>query len=210
MPGEIVVRDADSRIVFANQAFAEIYGLSVEQLIGKLDCDMWAANGRPAEQIAEWLAEDREILATGGSKEYVQEIVRANDERAYFHNRKKALNLADGRRYLLAQYADITDIKRIEQELARNKVLLAELAGIRKMSVTYSHEINNPLSGVLGLAQLMQEHEACPAEFHEMLKDLIEAARRIARVIEQLQHEALPQTREYLGRHELLDLKRDT
>jgi len=57
---------------------------------------------------------DREILATGGSKEYVQEIVRADGEHVYFHNRKKALNLADGRRYLLAQYADITDIKRIE------------------------------------------------------------------------------------------------
>jgi len=65
------------------------------------------------------------------------------------------------------------------------------------MSVTYSHEINNPLSGVLGLAQLMLEHDACPAEFQEMLEELIEAARRIAAVIEQLQSEALPQTREY-------------
>lgn len=207
MPAEVVVRDADSRIMFANRAFAETYGKSVGDVMGRLDSELWAEMGRPAEQIASWLAEDREVLRTGEGKEYMEEIVRASGERAYFLNFKERIVLPDGSLQLLAQYADITERKRAEMQLARTEALAAELAGIQRTTATYGHEINNPLTGILGLAQLMLEHDDCPAEFFEMLAEVREAARRIGEVIAKMQSLETPKIREQSGRNHLLDLR---
>jgi two-component system, sensor histidine kinase and response regulator len=206
MPGQVVVRDADSVIIFANRGFAETYGKTADQVLGLRDADLWSAMGRPAEQISLWLAEDREVLASGEGIEYIQEIVRANGEHAYFHNYKVALTLPGGKRYLLAQYADITERRRQELELAQEEALNAELAGIRKLAATYAHEINNPLAGIIGLAQLLREHGGSPEEQREMLLQQEAMARRIAGVTEKLQALISTRTRDYLGRPELLDL----
>lgn len=206
MPAEVVVRDADSRIVFANRAFAATYGKTVQDVVGKLDREFWAQAGRPPEQIAQWLAEDRDVLSTGIAKEYVQEIIRASGERAYFVNFKECIILPNGQRYLLAQYADISERKRIEQQLAQAEALAAELSGIQRATATYGHEINNPLTGIMGLAQLMLEHDDCPMSFIEMLNDLREAARRIGEVIAKMQALEQPKVREQAARN-LLDLR---
>jgi PAS domain S-box-containing protein len=206
MPGQVVVRDADSVIIFANTAFAEIYGRSVQEITGLRDADFWAELGRPQEQIELWLAEDREVLTSGNGLEYIQEIVRANGEHAYFHNFKVVLTLANGERYLLAQYADISERRRQELALAQAEALRAELAGIRKIAATFAHEINNPLTGIIGLAQLMRDHETSIEESREMLAQQVEMARRIATVTDRLQALISSRTRNYLGRPELLDL----
>lgn len=206
MPGQVVVRDAQSVIVFANRAFAASYSKTADQVIGMRDAELWAMMGRPADQIALWLAEDQQILQSGEGIEYIQEIVRDSGEHAYFHNYKVVLELADGRRLLLAQYADITERRRQEMELAQAEMLSAEIAGIRKLAVTFAHEINNPLAGIIGLAQLMRDHGGNPQELHEMLGQQVEMARRIAAVTEKLQSVISARTREYLGRPELLDL----
>jgi two-component system, sensor histidine kinase and response regulator len=206
MPGEIVLRDATSRIVYANRAFAAVYGGKAADLIGRRDAEMWAAHGRPAEQIAQWLAEDRRVLDTGESIEYIQEIERADGEYAYYHNCKVRCAMPDGRRLLLVQYIDITARQLTEQRRAQSEGLAAELAGIHKASVTLAHEINNQLTGIIGLSQLMRDHLDCPEEFEELLAQQLEAAQRIAAVIAQLKVLNATSTRAYLGRQELLDL----
>ena len=207
MPGHVVVRDADSVIIFANRAFAASYNMTAQQVIGKRDADLWAMMGRPADQIALWLAEDHAILANGEGIEYIQEIERANGEHAYFHNYKVVLELENGERFLLAQYADITERRRQELELAQEEALTAEIAGIRKLAVTYAHEINNPLAGIIGLAQLMRDHGGSQEELHEMYDQQVEMARRISAVTENLQTLITARTKDYLGRPELLDLQ---
>ncbi|MBN2080594.1 PAS domain S-box protein [bacterium] len=206
MPGKIVVRDGDSRIIFANTAFAEPYGLTTEEVVGKLNADLWLAKGRPAEQVAGWISEDREILRTGEGREYVQEIKRAGGEMAYFHNYKKVIEL-NGRSYLLAQYADITERQQMGLALARAQAQAAELAGIRKTVVTYAHQINNPLTGIMALADEIRDHLECPPEFGDLLAELKTAAERIRDVVKQLEEINEPTSRRYLERHEMLDLE---
>ena len=207
MPGSIVVRDATSLIYYANRAFAQTYGLAVRDVIGLRDSALWAERGRPPEQVARWLAEDRAVLESGNPMEYVQEIVRQNGECAYFLNYKIPLIMRDGRRYIFVQYAEISERHRMELRLARGETLAAEVAGIHKATVTYAHEINNPLTGILALAELMLDHDDCPASFQEMLLDLKSAAQRIAATIRQLESMEIPLTKRYLGRPELLDLQ---
>jgi len=209
VPVEIVVRDAGSRILFANDAFAATYGRKWQEVIGKRDADLWAQHHRPPEEIAAWLAEDREVLEQGVVKDYVQEIRRPSGEIVYFHNVKKPITLANGARCVLAMYSNITERKRVEEELRDTHAQAAELAGIHKTTATYAHEISNPLTGLMGLIQMLIDEPCGPKEAYPMLLEMRNAAKRISEVLRKLQQLELPKTRSYLGREELLDLDDD-
>lgn len=206
LPSEVVVRDADARILFANTAFAATYERTPEQVVGLRDSDLWAEFGRPPEQIAAWLEEDREVLASGVTREYVQRIERPSGEVVYFHNVKKPITLSDGACCLLAMYIDVTQRERAEEEARNARAHAAELAGIHKTAVTYAHEINNPLAGIIGLVQVLVEECLDQPEQLEMLGEIKTAAERIRDVIRKLESLSEPRTKPYLNHSQRLDL----
>ena len=205
MPGKLVIRDRTSRILFANEAFAGPYGRTAAGVTGMLNADLWMEKGRPRSQVDEWIAEDNEVLDTGIGREYIQEIVRKGGERAYHHNFKQAFRF-EGQLCLMAQYTDITERRRLELKLFEFETRAAELAGIRKMVVTYAHQINNPLAGILANAQLMEEHPELDAECRELLTEIRTAGERIRDVVRHLSDEKEFKTTSYLDRHEMLDV----
>jgi len=205
MPGKVVIRDRTSRIAFANEAFATPYNRNAAEVTGMLNADLWAEKGRPREQIDEWIAEDCEILDTGVGREYIQEINRASGEKAYHHNFKQVF-IFRGERYLMAQYTDITERRRLELKLFEFEARAAELAGIRKMVVTYAHQINNPLAGVMANVQLLEECEGQTEECRELISEIKGSSERIRDVVAKLSDEKEFRTKAYLDRHEMLDL----
>jgi len=206
LPSEVVVRNTEGRILFANQAFAATYGRTADEVIGMLDPDLWAEFGRPPEQVADWLAEDREVLATGVTREYVERIERPSGEVVYFHNIKKPITLSNGTRCLLAMYIDVTEREQAEEEAQRARAHAAELAGIHKTAVTYAHEVNNPLTGIIGLVQVLIEECLDQPEHLEMLGEIKAAAQRIRDVIHKLESLSEPRTKPYLNHSQRLDL----
>jgi len=209
LPYEIVVRDGDSRILFANEKFANVYGYTADELVGQLDCQMWMDGGRPQEQIDAWLAEDQEILESNESREYIQEIVRPNGNVVHIFNIKQVITLADGSRCILGMYTDVTEAKRTEEELVMARDEAAELAGIRKTAATYAHEINNPLTGILGSVQLILEDGGFDEETTMLLNEVVKASRRIKDVINRMSELDSHSSRPYLDKTEIIDL-RDT
>ena len=207
LPYDIVVRDGDSRILFCNDAFAAAYGFQAAELVGRLDREIWADFGRPAEQIQEWLAEDQLILRTSQDMEYIQRIDRPNGETAFIHNIKQVITLADGSRCILGMYTDVTERKRIEESLTKAQSEAAELNAIRKTAATYAHEINNPLTGIIGLVQLVLEDPGIDNDIADLLKEVIKASNRIKHVIKQMNELSSTQSRPYLDRGEILDLR---
>ncbi len=101
--------------------------------------------------------------------------------------------------------------RRIEQERAR-RAAEAELqkarwlAGVGETSIALQHEINNPLSALLGHAELLQMDYQDRGERNEHV-DVIQAqARRIADVVRRLRELRNPQSVEYVGDARMLDL----
>ncbi|PYP12359.1 MAG: hybrid sensor histidine kinase/response regulator [Gemmatimonadetes bacterium] len=60
-PSLIFVKDWDGRFVLVNQATAEIYGTTVESLIGKTDADF----NPNADEVAHFLHYDRDVMSSG-------------------------------------------------------------------------------------------------------------------------------------------------
>ncbi len=89
-----------------------------------------------------------------------------------------------------------------EQELARSRWL----AGIGETTIAIEHEINNPLSALLGNAELLMMEEGLTEEQRSEVRVILEQAGRIADVVRHLARLKNPQSVEYLAGSRMLDL----
>jgi DNA-binding response OmpR family regulator len=90
-----------------------------------------------------------------------------------------------------------------EQELARSRWL----AGIGETTIALEHEINNPLSALLGHAELLLMEDEIVGPQREQLKIILEQAVRIADVVRRLARLKNPQSVEYLAGSLMIDLR---
>ncbi|MDB4878706.1 MAG: response regulator receiver sensor signal transduction histidine kinase [Gemmatimonadetes bacterium] len=90
-----------------------------------------------------------------------------------------------------------------EAELARSRWL----AGIGETTIALEHEINNPLSALLGHAELLLTDDGILEEHREQLRIIQEQAARIADVVRRLAKLKNPQSVEYLAGSLMIDLR---
>jgi DNA-binding response OmpR family regulator len=93
-----------------------------------------------------------------------------------------------------------------EEELARSRWL----AGIGETTIALEHEINNPLSALLGHAELLMMDNGLSEDQQEQLRIIKEQAARIAQVVRRLAKLKNPQSVEYLAGALMLDLSSRT
>ena len=89
-----------------------------------------------------------------------------------------------------------------ESELARARWL----AGIGETAIALQHEINNPLSALLGHAQLLQLDAHERGEKAEAADVIVAQARRIADVVRRIAQLREPRSVEYIGGSRMIDL----
>jgi DNA-binding response OmpR family regulator len=89
-----------------------------------------------------------------------------------------------------------------EAELARARWL----AGIGETTIALEHEINNPLSALLGNAELLLMEEGLTDEQTQQVQVIREQAARIADVVRRLARLKNPRSVEYLQGSNMLDL----
>ena len=93
-----------------------------------------------------------------------------------------------------------------EDELARARWL----AGIGETTIAIEHEINNPLSALLGHAELLLMEPDLTESQREQLRIIQEQSARIADVVKRLARLKNPQSVEYLHGARMIDLSRRT
>jgi DNA-binding response OmpR family regulator len=93
-----------------------------------------------------------------------------------------------------------------EAELARARWL----AGIGETTIALEHEINNPLSALLGHAELLLMDHDLTADQREQLQIVREQAARIADVVRRLAKLKNPTSVEYLSGARMIDLSKST
>lgn len=84
------------------------------------------------------------------------------------------------------------------------------LAGIGETTIALQHEINNPLSALLGHAELLMLDEESTGQSNEHIRVIHEQARRIADVVKRLGKLRDPQTVEYVAGSRMIDLSTPT
>jgi len=191
-PNFIFAKDRDGRFTLANQAVADAYGTTVDNLIGKTDAD-FNPNRAETEHFRRvdlavidtlqerFIAEER-ITDAGGNVRWLQSV-------------KRPIVLENGSgTQILGASTDITRRKITELELQEQRDELAHVARVSTMgelAASLAHELNQPLTAILSNAQaalrfMSGNNPAVMEEVREILQDIVDDNNRAGEVIRRM------------------------
>jgi len=176
-PLGICIVDADGKTVYANRAILNLYGYdSLEEL---------RTTPTKKHYTPESYAKHRERVEKRQRGEYVPShyeinIVRKDGEIHHFEVFRKEV-LWNGQTQFQVLYHDITDLKKLQEELMSQD----RLASIGQLTSGVAHELNNPLTSVIGFSSLLLQREL-PDDVKEDLKTINSEAQRTANIVKNL------------------------
>jgi PAS domain S-box-containing protein len=183
------VKDREGRFTLANKAVADMYGTTVEDLIGRTDAD-FDAN---LAEVAAFRHDDLQVMDTKSELFIAEE--RVTDAAGKVHSVqtvKRPLIGPDGRAdHVLGVATDITARKETERQLGvqRNEIAhLSRAMMVAELSGSLAHELNQPLTAILSNAQaalrFLERGDATPSDIQEILRDIVEDDKRAGHVIQ--------------------------
>ena len=182
-PNPISVLNPDTSIRYVNPAFEKLTGFKLAKITGmKAPYPWWPKEENKARTLAL-----KHAMVTGGKKsEHV--FLKKNGERFWVALNSAPVVYRKKLLYFLISWLDITDRKRAEEEkveLEQKAHLASRLASVGEMASGIAHEINNPLTAVIGFAQLLMDTDL-PEEIKEDLVIIHKEAQRAAGVARSL------------------------
>ncbi len=187
----LLVLEADFRVNTANRSFCETFQVSqtetAHSTIFELGNGQWNIPG--LRSILEDIFANNTIL----SNFEVEHLFEKIGQKTMLLNGWKIIAVGDTPRILLS-IEDITDRKQFEAERAR---LLTLEQSARKAAETanrakddflsnLSHELRNPLTAIIGWAQLIQSHKLDPTRTERGLEVIYRSAKAQSQLIEDM------------------------
>ncbi len=100
---------------------------------------------------------------------------------------------------------DITEEKVANQQLMQ----IARMVSVGELAAGVAHEINNPLTGILGFSELLLERTDLTPDLQEIIRDIYSSGKRASQITEDLLHFARNQrepTKEVIDLVDVLDI----
>lgn len=170
----ISIHDKENRLIRVNKAFAQYYGIKPQEVVGKT-CDKLPHNIACIPERCPW----RQVMQTGepySVEHYLAESgtwVQESGSPLFGNNGELigTVNIAK----------DVTQFKQMEQKL----IMSDRLASIGELVSGIAHELNNPLTGVIGFSQLLLEKDVAD-DIKEDLAVISSESQRAARIVKNL------------------------
>ena len=144
--------DEDGRYVYLSRNYLKRFNLDQQAWQGKTAFELW-----PAATAEKFRQRDLAVLGHGGLQEVIEEAKNADGSRSWWFNSRFMLSDRSGKRYVGGLGVEITERKRLENELERRIDELKE-ADRRKdeFLATLSHELRNPLAPISNAVQVLK------------------------------------------------------
>ena len=181
-PDLILVIGLDERYNFVSARVRDLLGYKPEDLLGKKMEDL-------QDHSPEFVALYRDV-STGRKKFGFCEYGALHRDGNWRTMRAAASPLFDAKNTLngvIVSVRDISVAKKLEQQIIQSE----RLAAMGQMIGGFAHELNNPLTTILGVAELLQEAEVT----EQMRKQLImlqQQGRRAAEIVQNLMYFSRP------------------
>ena len=169
--------DREEKFKYMNRAFLQLYGYNAEELLDKsgaiivpADEENQAAAKRAWAEgnVSGWRGEVKRVRKDGQVIDVLITLTPLKNKDGEIIGR-------------IGVARDITERKQAEERLQET----ARLSSIGELAAGVAHEINNPLTSVLGFSQLLLLEDVPPA-FREDLETVHSEAERAAKVVQNL------------------------
>ncbi|MHC4926624.1 MAG: ATP-binding protein [Planctomycetota bacterium] len=186
LPQKILLKDIYSRFVYCNEKYAKSASMSVEELIGKTDDDLYAS-----DKATQYIQSDHDVIESDKTVEHFFRHMEAGTE--YITRLLKTpVKNEDGRTEgVLCVFEDFTEriraeeglkeaVKELEntnQQLKDMQVQLVQndkLASIGQLAAGIAHEINNPMGFVTSNFSTLKRYIASLMTISEMQDQLLD------------------------------------
>jgi PAS domain S-box-containing protein len=184
--------DLEGNLMYVNPAFLKMWGYNENQeVLGKPTVDFWQEQDKAKDIIVT-------LQSKGGWR---GELIAKRKDGSYFDVQLSANMVFDesGNPICMSgSFIDITERKKAEQQALVN----AKLASVGELVAGVAHEINNPLTGVIGYAQLLADRQDVPQNVKDDLQKIYEESQRTVRIVQNL----LRFARQYKPEKNLVDI----
>jgi PAS domain S-box-containing protein len=178
-PDLILVADSNSRYTFVSPRCTEVLGYELDET-----ADMEFGGRTHSEDLPLLLTLFADILA--GLQNFASLEVRVRHKHGEWRRiRFNFSPLADETGKIegvVMSGRDVTELKRLEEQLIQAE----KLAAMGQMLAGVAHELNNPLTAILGVTELLRERENLEDAIRRQLELTHRQARRAARIVQNL------------------------
>jgi PAS domain S-box-containing protein len=205
----IVAADMDGQVLVWNKAAERVTGYGRKEALGGLHVTRLYPD-RGAFEVMEMMRSE-ESGGPGRLEEHRLEILDRHGERIPV-SLSAAILYEDGREIAtMGIFTDLRERLRIEQKLTRaqdqllrteKQAMIAELAG------TAAHELNQPLTSVMGYAELLKRRVPPEDPDHRAIDIIFRESERMAEIVRKIGRITRYETKEYLGKTRIVDLDR--
>ncbi|MEL6348610.1 MAG: response regulator, partial [Myxococcota bacterium] len=145
-PSLVFVKDLEGNFLLVNQALADLFGVSVEEVEGQP-----YRGGSPSVD-----ADERRMVESGEPLSVEEKFILPSGEPRWFQTVKRPIQSETGETLILGSSVDVTDRWTSAQEM-RSSFEAAETASRAKSEflVTMAREIRSPMNGVIGMSGLL-------------------------------------------------------
>lgn len=207
----IVAADLKGKIILFNKGAERIYGYSPSEVVGKMDVRrLYPGDG--AREVMKMLR-SRHHGGEGRLENMRLEVLARNGEVVPI-NLSAAIIYEGGQP--VATFGIFTDLReklRVEERLAQaqeklavteKQALIAELAGAA------AHELNQPLTSVMGYAELLKRKLDRSTPEHHAADIIVREAERMADIVRKIGKITKYETKSYVGQQKILDLDKSS
>lgn len=173
----IFMLDQQLHITSMNKVGPQLTGYSSDELMGKPLASF--CNPTTWESTRLMMCE---ILAGRGVPPFELELLRKDGEPVYLEASAQPMQNGAGPSGLHCIARNLTDRKRLEQQLVQSE----KLSAIGQLVAGVAHELNNPLTSISGYAQLMMRQPEITGDLQQDLQQIHTQAERAARIVQNL------------------------
>ena len=168
------IQAPDYKILRVNRAVIEKFHTTYQELIGRKCYEAYYQRSIPCEKCP--------VTATIETKQPASSIMKISEADTTLRTSSYPILDEKGRLFSIIEYIeDITEEQRLQEQLIQSE----KLAGVGVLASGVAHEINNHLSGIIGMTEIAMEEENL-SEIKSYLKDIFNCGERISEIVKGL------------------------
>ena len=167
--------DAQGRVVTWNRASENLFGVGPEAAVGRV----FGLEVAVATEPERWKELWQELLASGFVSAEVQ-VLDADGDEIPVHLEGRLLRDGPKVRGAVLVGLDLRVRRALETQVARSQ----KMAAVGLLAAGIAHEINNPLSGVVGYSKLLLERRTLDPDVREKVQRISDSGERCRKIVE--------------------------